>query len=127
MKKRTSCFTLFEFLFVVAVFVVAVGILMVLTVLTLRPVNKQNEFGRVIAEPTIGQIYMVTAADDDGAVVIAMPWKFGKDKAEMTDRRLLLKVNGIFKAGDWIIKGNDGKAIIIPSPIAKTGVTPSPE
>jgi len=91
--------------------------------------DKEKLFGRVFNQPTIGQIYLVTAFDKSvgflsiGPLVIAMPYNVPEDKEpSITDRRLLLKVNdfNLCKNGVWFVKSIDGKENIIPSPLGGT-------
>ena len=117
MKGNKAGFTLVE-LFIVAIIIV------ILALIAVPAWNGAMEkcFGRNLSTPEAGQVYRVMATDKGANAIIAMPWKkYDSDGAEMTDRRLLLKVSSnVCETGVWFVPDRNGLCNIIAPPVIET-------
>jgi len=113
MKTKKTVFTLVGLMSVVIIVGVLTG-----CVDQRVPVSPAElAYGREAQTPTTGQVYLVTVADEFVEKAAVMPWKYGHDKASLTDRRLFLKVSKkVCKQGIWFVRGLDGEDNIIEPP-----------
>ena len=128
MKKGFKGFTLVEVMIIISI----IGIMTAIALPRLMNIEggtqntpkipKEIPVVANFEQPTVGQIYIVTAADPEVKAIIATPHNFPFDKNREIKRRIFLSVKdkNICEKGVWFIISQDGVENIIQSPANKS-------